>query len=64
MKVFQKRPVAAIVMVLAIAAGILLGQARKPADTSGRPRPLWAPIRMSMTMQGSSRTRPWSMWMP
>ena len=35
MKVFQKRPVAAIVMVLAIAAGILLGQARKPADTSG-----------------------------
>lgn len=33
MKIFQKRPVAAVVMVLAIAAGILLGQARKPADT-------------------------------
>ena len=30
MKVFQKRSVAAAVMVLAIAAGILLGQARKP----------------------------------
>ena len=30
MKVFQKRFVAAAVMVLAIAAGILLGQARKP----------------------------------
>lgn len=34
MKIFQKRPVAALVMVLAIAAGVLLGQARKPADTS------------------------------
>jgi uncharacterized membrane protein YgcG len=33
MKFFQKRPVAAAVMVLAIVAGILLGQARKP-DTS------------------------------
>ena len=30
MKVFQKRSVAAVVMALAIAAGILLGQARKP----------------------------------
>ncbi len=30
MKFFQKRSVAAIVMVLAIVAGILLGQARKP----------------------------------
>lgn len=34
MKIFQKRSVAAVVMVLAILAGILLGQARKPADTS------------------------------
>ncbi|WP_295583404.1 YgcG family protein, partial [uncultured Oscillibacter sp.] len=34
MKVFQKRPVAALIMVLAIAAGILLGQARRPADTA------------------------------
>lgn len=34
MKIFQKRPVAAFIMVLAIVAGILLGQARKPADTS------------------------------
>lgn len=34
MKIFQKRPVAAVVMVLAIVAGILLGQARKPDDTS------------------------------
>lgn len=33
MKLFQKRSVAAIVMVAAIVAGILLGQARKP-DTS------------------------------
>lgn len=30
MKIFEKRSVAAIVMVLAIVAGILLGQARKP----------------------------------
>ena len=34
MKFFQKRPVAAAVMVLAIVAGILLGQARKPDDTT------------------------------
>lgn len=34
MKIFQKRPVAAIVMVLAIVAGVFLGQARKPDDTS------------------------------
>lgn len=34
MKIFQKRPVAAIIMVLAIAAGVFLGQARKPDDTS------------------------------
>lgn len=34
MKIFQKRPVAAVIMVLAIVAGILLGQARKPDDTS------------------------------
>lgn len=34
MKIFQKRPVAAIVMVLAIAAGVFLGQVRKPDDTS------------------------------
>ena len=33
MKFFEKRSVAAVVMVLAILAGILLGQARKPADT-------------------------------
>lgn len=33
MKFFQKRSVAAAVMVLAIVAGLLLGQARKPADT-------------------------------
>ena len=32
MKLFEKRPVAAVVMVLAIIAGILLGQARKPDD--------------------------------
>lgn len=34
MKFFQKRPVAAFVMALAIAVGVLLGQARRPADTS------------------------------
>lgn len=34
MKIFQKRPVAAAVMVLAILAGALLGQVRKPDDTS------------------------------
>lgn len=34
MKIFQKRPVAAIIMALAIAAGVFLGQARKPDDTS------------------------------
>lgn len=33
MKIFQKRPVAALVMVLAIVAGVFLGQVRKPADT-------------------------------
>ena len=33
MKVFEKRSVAAAVMVLAIVAGIVIGQARKPADT-------------------------------
>ena len=33
MKLFQKRAVAAAVMVLAIVAGILLGQARKPDTT-------------------------------
>lgn len=33
MKIFQKRPVAAVVMVLAIVAGVMIGQARKPADT-------------------------------
>ena len=32
MKIFEKRSVAAIVMVLAVAAGILLGQVRKPDD--------------------------------
>ena len=32
MKIFEKRSVAAIVMVLAIVAGILLGQVRKPDD--------------------------------
>ena len=32
MKLFEKRSVAAIVMVLAIVAGILLGQVRKPDD--------------------------------
>lgn len=32
MKLFEKRSVAAIVMVLAIVAGILLGQARKPEN--------------------------------
>ena len=34
MKVFQKRSVAALVMVLAILGGILLGQVRKPSDVS------------------------------
>ena len=33
MKCFQKRPVAALIMVLAMVAGVLLGQARKPDDT-------------------------------
>ena len=33
MKVFEKRSVAAVVMVLAIVAGIFIGQAKKPADT-------------------------------
>lgn len=34
MKFLQKRPVAAVVMVLAIAAGILIGQARRPDETA------------------------------
>ena len=34
MKLFQKRPVAMVVMVLAIVAGLMLGQVRKPDDTS------------------------------
>ena len=34
MKFFQKRPVAAVVMVLAIVAGVFIGQARKPAEQS------------------------------
>ena len=34
MKIFEKRSVAAAVMALAILAGVLLGQVRKPADTS------------------------------
>lgn len=33
MKLLQKRPVAAVIMVLAILAGILLGQARKPENS-------------------------------
>ena len=33
MKVFEKRSVAAAIMVLAIVAGIVIGQAKKPADT-------------------------------
>ena len=33
MKALQKRPVAALIMVLAIAAGILLGQVRKPDES-------------------------------
>lgn len=36
MKVFQKRGVAVVVMVLAIVAGVALGQARRP-DSSGEP---------------------------
>ena len=34
MKLLQKRPVAAVIMVLAMIVGIVLGQARKPADTN------------------------------
>ena len=34
MKIFEKRSVAAVVMVLAIVAGVLLGQARKPDGTT------------------------------
>ncbi len=34
MKIFGKRPVAVIVMVLAIAAGLLIGQLRRPTDVS------------------------------
>ena len=34
MKLLQKRPVAAVIMVLAILAGIVLGQARKPDSTN------------------------------
>ncbi len=33
MKALQKRPVAALIMVLAIAAGVLLGQIRKPDES-------------------------------
>ena len=36
MKFFQKRGVAAVILVLAIAAGVALGQARRP-DSSGAP---------------------------
>ena len=35
MKVFEKRSVAAVVMVLAIVVGIFIGQAKKPEDTGG-----------------------------
>jgi uncharacterized protein len=34
MKFLQKRPVAAVVMVLAIAAGVLIGQAKRPDETA------------------------------
>lgn len=34
MKLFQKRSVAAVVMVLAIVAGVLLGQVRRPDETA------------------------------
>ncbi|MGN8890142.1 TPM domain-containing protein [Dysosmobacter sp. HCP28S3_G4] len=33
MKIFQKRPVAAVVLILAIVVSIGIGQAKKPADT-------------------------------
>lgn len=33
MKFLQKRPVAAVIMILAILASVLIGRARKPADT-------------------------------
>ena len=50
MKFFQKRAVAAVVLILAIVAGVVIGQAKKP-DTGG-PQPLWGPIRMYMTTPG------------
>lgn len=35
MKFFQKRAVAAVVLILAIVAGVVIGQAKKP-DTGGQ----------------------------
>lgn len=46
MKFLQKRPVAAVVMVLAIVAGILIGQARRPDETARHPPPSPAVINM------------------
>ena len=52
MKFFQKRAVAAVVLILAIVAGVVIGQAKKPDTGARRPPPLWGPIRMYMTTPG------------
>lgn len=53
MKFFQKRAVAAVVLILAIVAGVVIGQAKKSRTPEARrPPPLWGPIRMYMTTPG------------
>lgn len=52
MKFFQKRAVAAVVLILAIVAGVVIGQAKKP-DTGGQASTaIVGPIRMYMTTPG------------
>ena len=52
MKFFQKRAVAAVVLILAIVAGVVIGQAKSRTPEARRPPPLWGPIRMYMTTPG------------
>lgn len=52
MKFFQKRAVAAVVLILAIVAGVVIGQAKKP-DTGGQASTaIVGSIRMYMTTPG------------
>lgn len=64
MKVFQNRAVAAVLMVLAIAASVAIGQAKKP-DLSVEPSTkVVGSYTKPMTRPGSSATRPWNISTP